>query len=116
MVTRKLILATLVAALFGCGRSPSPAPPRAGFQTPARPADNMHAGPGYNGGDPENIHRPTGVGGGPASETMEHSDMDHSGVDPSAGSPTTSTPSTAESDMTGEPPADATPKAKKKLK
>jgi hypothetical protein len=123
MVTRKLILGTTAAlalAAFGCSRSHTPAP---AVQTPARAADNMNVGPGYYGGAAENINRPSStpnsVGGGPASETMEHSDMDHSGVDPSSGAPSTSAPSKAEaeSDMTGDPWAgEAPPKAKKKTK
>ncbi len=122
MVTRKLILGATVAFSLAaaCARSPSPPP---ATQTPARAADNMKsAGPGYYGGASENVNRPSstpgGLGGGPASETMEHSDMDHSGVDPSNGKPTTGAPSPgqsdAETDMTGAPPEKS--KSKKKTK
>lgn len=123
MVTRKLILAGALLAL-ACSRSPATPPPAT--QTPARAADNTkNIGPGYYGGAPENVNRPSvspsepgGVGGGPASETMEHSDMDHSGVDPSSGAPTTSAPSPeqSETDMTGAPAESEKPKSNKKTK
>ena len=82
MAIRTLILGTTAAvALFsmfaslGCsptqGTRAASAPPRA-FQAPARAADNLNAGKGYDGGDPVNVNRPgstpTSVGGGPASE------------------------------------------------
>jgi hypothetical protein len=96
---RKLIVPLCAAALLvgsaACSRSREASPPPktgATYQTPAKPADNMNAGVGYNGGDPENINRgsaPTGTGGGPGNESGA---MDTSGMDQS------------ETDMTGDKP------------
>jgi hypothetical protein len=88
---RKLIVPLCAAAVLvgsaACSRSrEASAPPKTGatYQTPAKPADNMNAGVGYNGGDPENINRgstPSGTGGGPESDAMDNSGMDQSETD-----------------------------------
>lgn len=75
------------------------------MQTPARSADNMNAGDGYNGGASDNVNRdttpaPTSIGGGPTAGDA-------------TGSPGTSGTDSTGTDMTGDVKADS-PKDKKK--
>jgi hypothetical protein len=112
---RFMLGTTAVLALCGaCARSvDATPPPKTGnsIQTPARAADNMNAGDGYNGGASENINRgttptaPTSIGGGPTagesgSDTIEK--------------PGTSGMDSTGSDMTGDVKAPDSPKDKKK--